>query len=108
VAASVSRLQIRLNVDYYHMALQNEPLEHIAQTRAWIAHSHTSGPARHFPKADDGFDHRAFVGALRGIGFDAMMSFECSRVPAGVDYAAEARDGLAYVRQLWVEAGSAG
>ena len=100
LAASVDRPQIRVNVDYYHCALQSEPWAHLEAARDWIAHAHTSGPARHFPKPDDGFDHRAFLAALRRIGWDRTLSFECSRVPPGADYAEEARAGVAYLRAL--------
>lgn len=103
VAASVDRPQIRVNVDYYHMALQNEPWSHLDVAKDWIAHSHTSGPNRHFPKPDDPFDHKRFLSELRRIGFDRRCSFECGRIPEGADYATEARAGIAYIRSLWEE-----
>lgn len=100
VAATVNRPQIRLNADYFHMALQNEPWEHVDAARGWLAHAHTSGPDRHFPKPDDPWDHAAFLRALRRIGYDRALSFECSRIPLGADYAEEARAGVAYIRAL--------
>jgi D-psicose/D-tagatose/L-ribulose 3-epimerase len=106
LAASVDRPQIRVNVDYYHMALQNEPWQHMDAAKEWIAHAHTSGPNRHFPNPDDPFDHRRFLAELRRIGFDRTCSFECGRIPEGADYAAEARAGIAYIRQLYAEVSS--
>ena len=98
LARSVDRPQIRVNVDYYHVALQNEPLAHIASAREWIVHAHTSGPRRDFPKPGDGFDHPAFLGALKGIGYDAAISFECGGAP---DFDRAAPAGVAYYRDLW-------
>lgn len=103
LALSVGRPSIRVNADFYHMALQAEPWSHVERAREFIAHTHTSGPDRHFPKPTDPFDHRAFVSALKRIGFDRAMGFECSRTPPGADYAAEAQAGVRYIRQLWDE-----
>jgi D-psicose/D-tagatose/L-ribulose 3-epimerase len=103
LAASVDRPQMRVNFDYYHMVLQNEPWAHLDAAKDWIAHTHTSGPARHFPKPTDGFDHRAFFANLKRIGWDRTCSFECSRIPEGADYATEARAGIAYIRSVYEE-----
>jgi sugar phosphate isomerase/epimerase len=104
LARSVGRERMRVIADYFHMALQNEPAEHIGRVAAWLAHAHTSGPERHFPKPTDPWDHAGFLRQLRAVGYDRTLGFECSRVPPGADYAAEARDGVAYMRRLWSEA----
>jgi D-psicose/D-tagatose/L-ribulose 3-epimerase len=103
LAKSVGRASIGVNADYYHMALQNEPLEHVERIKAFLFHTHTSGPNRHFPKPSDPFDHAAFMRALKQVGYDQTMGFECSRTPPGADYAEEARAGVRYIRQLWDE-----
>jgi sugar phosphate isomerase/epimerase len=104
LARSVGRPSIRVIADYFHMALQNEPLEHVGRVAAWLGHAHTSGPDRHFPKPTDPWDHLAFLRSLKAAGYGATLGFECSRVPPGADYAAEARAGVAYMRRLWSEA----
>ena len=104
LARSVGREPIRVIPDYFHMALQNEPLEHVKRVAAWLAHAHTSGPERHFPKPSDPWDHLGFLRALKAAGYDRTLGFECSRVPPGADYADEARAGVAYMRRLWSEA----
>lgn len=101
VAASIDRPQIRVLADFLHVTLQNEPLEHIPAVRAWLAHVHTSGPERHFPKPTDGWDHAAFLRALRQAGYDRTLSFECSRIAPGAAYADEARAGIAFIRALY-------
>ena len=103
LAKSVGRPSIKVNADYYHMALQCEPLEHVERIKEYLAHTHTSGPNRHFPKPTDPFDHAGFTRALKKIGYDRTMGFECGRHPPGTDYAEEARAGLGYIRQLWDE-----
>ncbi len=104
VASSVNRPQIRVIADFLHVAMQNEPLEHIEAAGAWLAHAHTSGPERHFPKPDDPWDHLAFLRALRRSGYDQTLSFECGSIPPGADYAEEARAGIAYIRALYAQA----
>jgi D-psicose/D-tagatose/L-ribulose 3-epimerase len=101
LAESTGSRRIGVIPDYYHMALQNEPVEHVTLVRDRLWHAHTSGPERHFPKPDDGFDHAAFLRALKDVGYDRTLSFECSRVPSGADYAEEARAGAAYIRELY-------
>ena len=101
LAQSVGRLQIRALCDYYHMALQSEPLAHVAQAYPWLGHTHTAGPARHFPRPDDGWDHAAYVTALREAGYDGTLSLECSRVPEGTGFGDAAGAGVAYYRSLW-------
>jgi D-psicose/D-tagatose/L-ribulose 3-epimerase len=100
LAAAVDRQQMRVLADYYHMALLNEPLAHIEAARPWLAHTHTAGADRHFPKPTDGLDHRAYLAALRAAGYDGALSLECSRVPEGADFGVEARAGVAYYRRL--------
>ncbi|HEV8634987.1 MAG TPA: TIM barrel protein [Chloroflexota bacterium] len=104
LAKSVGRPAIRVIADYLHMALQNEPFEHVGRVADWLAHAHTSGPERYFPKPTDPWDHLAFLRALKAAGYDRAVGFECSRVPPGADYAEEARAGVAYIRKLWAEA----
>ncbi len=108
VAASVNRPQIRVLADFFHVALQNEPLEHVAAARDWLAHVHTSGPDRHFPKPTDPWDHAAFLRALRRAGYDRTLSFESHRLPPGADYAEEARAGITYIRWLYDQVGREG
>jgi sugar phosphate isomerase/epimerase len=101
LAQSIGRPQIRALCDYYHMALQSEPLAHVAEASPWLAHTHTAGPARSFPRPDDGWDHPAYAAALRDAGYDQTLSLECSRVPDGTIFGDAARDGVAYYRSLW-------
>ncbi len=101
VATSIKRPQVRILADFFHMALQNEPMEHMSLARDWLVHVHTSGPDRHFPKADDPWDHAGFLRVLRQAGYDHTLSFECSRIPEGAMYEVEARAGIAYMRRLY-------
>ncbi len=101
IARRVGRPAIGVNVDSYHLELQKEPFAHIQSTAPFIRHAHISGPGRAFPTADDGFDHRGFLAALHGIGFDEAIGFECHGMPAEIDYATAARAGVRYVRDLW-------
>jgi len=71
----VNRPSLRLNVDYYHLVKQNEPLEHIQVAAGWLAHAHTSDDERRFPCLGD-WDQRPFLEALAEVGYDGRLSFE--------------------------------
>ena len=62
--------------DYYHLALEREPIEHVAKVAKSIRHVHFSIPnGRGYPhEADDHF--AAFCRQLTESGYDDRMSVE--------------------------------
>lgn len=107
LAQSLDRPEIRCLADFFHMSLQNEPLAHLDAARGWLAHTHTSGPERHFPLPGQRWDQRAFLRALRQAGYDGSLSIE-SWVAGPASYADDARTSVAYLRGLLDELDVAG
>lgn len=103
VARSIDRPQIRTLADFFHMSLQSEPLRHLEAAGDWLAHTHTSGPTRLFPMPGQPWDQRAFLAALRAVGYDARLSIESWRPRPGSTYADEAQESLRYLKALWTE-----
>jgi sugar phosphate isomerase/epimerase len=98
LARIVNRPNLRLNVDYYHLVKQNEPLEHLALVAPWLAHAHTSDDERRFPTLGD-WDQRPFLRALRSAGYDGRLSFEV-RDPGDGHYADRAQTSVRQLRAL--------
>jgi sugar phosphate isomerase/epimerase len=98
LAKVVNRPNLRLNVDYYHVVKQNEPIEHVATVAEWLAHAHTSDDERRFPTLGD-WDQRPFLRALRSAGYDGRLSFEVRDVGDG-RYAERARTSVQQLRAL--------
>lgn len=74
---AVSRPHIRLLVDYYHLSVEQEGLEIIGEAREFLQHMHIANPTgRVYPAQGDGVDYAAFLGALRGAGYDSRVSIE--------------------------------
>jgi sugar phosphate isomerase/epimerase len=71
-------------------------LAQLPDYRRLVGHVHLSSPSApdaepRCPRPDDGHDYRPFLGALRGIGYEGLIT-----LPADADEA-----GLEYCRQLW-------
>jgi sugar phosphate isomerase/epimerase len=98
LAKVVNHPNLRLNVDYYHLVKQNEPIEHIAAVAAWLAHAHTSDDERRFPTLGD-WDQRPFLRALKAAGYDGRLSFEVRDVGDG-QFAERARLSVRRTREL--------
>ena len=101
VVATVNRPNLRLNVDYYHLYLQNEPDAHLAAVGHLLVHAHTSDDHRGFP-ALGGWDQRPFLRSLARIGYDGRLSFEVNRT-ADPDFGENARRSVIRMRELWEE-----
>ena len=98
LAQTINRSSLRVNVDYYHVFKQNEPIERVAQAGAWIAHSHTSDDERRFPCLG-GWDQRPFLDALLAAGYDGRLSFEVSKADKST-FAADAALSVRRLREL--------
>lgn len=67
---------IRLLVDTYHMAKENESPDVIKRARGLIAHAHCAEGNGRGPLGTKGESHRPYFRALKDIGYDARMSIE--------------------------------
>lgn len=98
-----NRPNIKLLLDLYHIAVENDPLEQIAQLGNNIQHVHIANPynARIIPRTDDSEQamklYTDFFAQLRAAGYDQRVSLE-----GGIksDFASECADALKVLKSL--------
>ena len=78
LAREVNDPRVRLNVDFYHMAFENEDPDVVLPAGPLIAHVQISDPVqRGFPKDDAGEPrYHRFFDNLRKIGYRGRISVE--------------------------------
>lgn len=92
---AVDRPEIRLLVDYYHLAEEGEDPAIIAEAGTLLAHTHIANPkGRVYPMSLDEAAYAGFFSNLCGIGYQGRMSVEASTK----DFAADAPGALALLR----------
>jgi len=91
---------IRLLVDTYHMAKDDDPAESIRRAGELIAHAHCAEGASRGPLGTTGEDQRPYFRALKDIGYEGRISIECT----WDDYARDLPAGVAELRRQWEEA----
>ena len=76
LAREVNDPRVRLNIDFYHLAFENEDPDVVLQAGPVIAHVQISDPAqRRFPKDDAGEPrYRRFFDNLRKVGYRGRIS----------------------------------
>ena len=72
----IGRPALKLLADLFHMAAEQEPLEHVAAAGARLAHIHVPAPS--LPEMAEGpdYDFAAFFDALRRAGYRGRVSLE--------------------------------
>jgi sugar phosphate isomerase/epimerase len=81
---------IRLLIDTYHMARDDDPVDSIRRAEGLIAHVHCAEGDGRGPLGARGEDQRAYFRALKDIGYEGRISLECrwddleGQLPAGV------------------------
>lgn len=68
-------------IDFYHHAVNDEPLETLDEGRGIIAHAHIARGDRNTPTLDDLAELGTKVEYLKNTGYDAGISLECRHVP---------------------------
>jgi sugar phosphate isomerase/epimerase len=63
--------------DFYHLTLEEEPLENLDAARGLLAHVHVAEPVGRGPPGSGPTDFRPFFARLKAIGYDARISLEC-------------------------------
>lgn len=88
-------------VDSYHVWLDNEPLEPLAEAMPWIKHVHISDvEKRNVPTEESPHDYRKFLGVLKRGGYDGPIAVESPDDPRVLG---EPRKILEFVKKLWNE-----
>ncbi len=87
---------IGILADTYHMAVEQEPLEHLQLAGSRLLHVHTANPTgRVYPAPGDGVDYEKLMDTLHAIGYTGGVSVEAfTQNPA-----ADARLALQALRQ---------
>ena len=92
---AVDRPEIRLLVDYYHLAEEGENPDIIAEAGSLVVHTHIANPkGRVYPLSLDESAYGGFFSNLCKIGYQGRLSIEASTK----DFAAEAPQSLALLR----------
>lgn len=98
LAQAVGHAKVRIIVDCYHLAFENEDPDIVLQGRDWIVHLQIAAPStRGYPRQADGEPRYArFFRNLQRIGYRGRISLE----GAPADFAADAPPSLAFLREL--------
>lgn len=94
LARQVGRPEIRVLADFYHMAEEDEPLEHLVKYKDWLAHIHVADTGRLAPGTGE-YPYGRFAGQLAQAGYEGMVSIECR----WNDFAAEAGPAVQFLHQ---------
>ena len=98
LAREVNDPRVRLNVDFYHLAFENEDPDVVLQAGPRIAHVQISDPVqRGFPKDDAGEPrYRRFFDNLRKIGYRGRISVEAE----SKDLAGDCGPALQFLKRM--------
>ena len=95
---AVNDPNIQLNVDYYHIAMENEDPAIIVQVKDYVRHVHTANPeGRVFPLKWNEYNYKPFYDALREIGYDKEISIEAK----SENFEKEAPEAIAFLRNIF-------
>lgn len=98
LARDVDRPQVRLVVDFYHLAFENEDPAVVREAAPWIAHLQIADPReRGYPRSEDGEPRYAqFFEALRDVGYRGRISIEA----IASDFDGDAAAGRSFLRRV--------
>ncbi|MFT4171847.1 MAG: sugar phosphate isomerase/epimerase family protein [Rhodocyclaceae bacterium] len=101
LAKQVSHPRIRVLVDYFHLAWEEEPVAHIAKYgKEFLAHVHLANPnllsevGRIYPASMDEWDYAPFIEALRAADYEGRVSIEAG----SSNVAHDIRQAIAFLR----------
>ena len=100
LARAADHPSVRLLADFYHMLCDGEGPDSIRAAGYLLQHVHVAERAERTAPGMAGDDFRAYLKALKDVGYDATMSLECG---FGDDTLAGATAGLAELKKQWSE-----
>ena len=99
VVRSADRPAFRALLDAYHLWLENEPLEHVAEAVDLFVHVHVADAQGRTPPGESGkSDYHPIFRLLKQVGYDGMMSVEAK----AFDAESGARS-LEFLKRQWKE-----
>ncbi|MEQ1634000.1 MAG: sugar phosphate isomerase/epimerase family protein [Planctomycetota bacterium] len=98
LARDVDRPQVRIVVDFYHLAFENEDPAVVREAAPWIAHLQIADPReRGYPRSEDGEPRYAqFFDALAEVGYRGRISIEA----ISQEFDADAAAGRSFLRRV--------
>jgi D-psicose/D-tagatose/L-ribulose 3-epimerase len=98
LAREVGRPQVRLHVDFYHLAVENENPDILLEAKDYVVHLHIAEPKERLLVRDASQDPRlgAFFANLKAIGYRGRISVEGNVKDAEADI----RAGLKFLRAM--------
>lgn len=99
IAKAADKPNIKVMVDLYHAANENENFKDFVNYKGYIRHAHIGKPSpRIMPSNGDGYDYKPFFEALRSANFNGRMSVEagnsCEDYKKSLENAFEALEPL--------------
>lgn len=91
---------VRLLADLYHIEIEHEPLDAVANAMPYVVHVHVAGGGRQSPDTP-GYDYAGFMRMLRNAGYNARISAECR----WEKIAEQAPVALAFMKAQWQRVG---
>jgi sugar phosphate isomerase/epimerase len=95
-AEAVSRPEVKVLADFYHMDEENEPLDELVVNAGWLAHVHLADTGRMSPGTGS-YPYDRFFAKLREARYQGMISAECGVNELETDM----RASLAFLRGFW-------
>jgi len=92
----IGRPGVRNLADTYHMEADAEPLSHLVDYKASLAHAHTADSGRRAPGTGT-YDHVEMFRKLAEAGYDARVSVECKTD----DFSAEIPPALVHLKRAY-------
>jgi sugar phosphate isomerase/epimerase len=86
--------------DMRHMIAAGDDFGNISRYADYISHAHIDYPLgsdRYFPREGDGFDYIPYMTALRGIGYNKILSIEAVRYDS---FGEKCSESLRYLKKL--------
>lgn len=95
LAAQVGQESVKVLVDFYHLTMEKEPVEHLVNLgKEYLRHVHFANPkGRVYPKCRNEADYEPFLQALKIIGYDRRISCEAY----AEDFKREGEKALAFL-----------
>jgi len=96
IVDAVKSPKVKLLCDIYHMLKEDEPASEIVKYGKHIVHCHIAEKEKRTPPGVKGDDFRAYLGALKKIGYKGGLSIECF---VYTDFEKEAKRGIEVLKQ---------
>ena len=101
LAKEIGHPNVKVLADLYHIEEGAEPLEHVADAGAMLAHVHVADTHR-FRPGSGVYNYNAFFKALKQANYDGRISMEGAWHPKM--FGEEVAAGLAFLQEKWAKA----